>query len=453
MRKILFLLSLIAVCTHAQNVNRTDIYGLADKHFVELHNGSFMGMMNDSEELIIPFERGYSFIDLDKKMQIHMFIVFKNKKWGICDENGHEVLPPIYQYISRERTGGGHPYLVAQMKKHEWYIYDIQGNKLSDMIKEKPLYDPVPGKGFYLWEKKKANYLNLVIETPEEYKLMARTRGNTIENGEQIVWYYIDRGRAHGLLDEKGDTLISPSRGYSKIKHNRHLYFDVYKGLKKGLCHMDGTEIVPPEYDYVFTWITEGGNSYIEASNKKKETVVYDYNGNIIAGPAIYISRESISALLDTPEEIAEARRRREAKQQTESDEVTATKPSSTLLDDILKTLNSLNGHSQQTSNDDSANMVEVHRSARTSGTSKTVEQPKQKQIDFAGYRMLDRAYSGYEDQLVKMRVYPEKFEKRDFEEIPSIQRKMREIRERIEKYGFKRAKSTYETWVPEIIK
>lgn len=443
---------LISICAQAQIENRQDIYGYEDKHYVELQKGSVYGILNDSEEKIIPFERGYTFIKLSWEMEKNMFLVSKNKKWGICDENGHEILPPIYEYVYQRRTGGGHPYLVAESKKHEYYIYDIHGNRLSDMLKQSPRYDDEPGKGFYLWEKKRKNYLNLVIETPEEYKLMARTRGYTIENGEKIVWYYIDRGNAHGLIDAKGDTLISPSRGYTKIHHSYKYIFDVKKYSKKGLCYIDGTEIVPPEYDNVFDYKTPGGHSYIMAS-KKKETVVYDFNGNIIAGPAEYISRESISVLLDTPEEIAEARRRKEEEELMKSNEATITKPSTTLFDDILKTLISLNGQSQQTSNDNSAYTVEVSRSARTSGTSKTVEQPKQKQIDFVGYKTLDRAYSGYEDYLVKMHTYPEKFERRDFEEVPSIQRKMREIRERIKKYGFNRVKSTYETWVPEIIR
>lgn len=70
--------------------------------------------------------------------------------------------------------------------------------------------------------------------------------------------------------------------------------------------------------------------------------------------------------------------------------------------------------------------------------------------MDHVAIKNLDRAYSGYDDQLVNMQVYPERYSKHDFDNVPSIQRKMREIREKIKQMGgFNKPASPRETWVP----
>ena len=442
MKKYFILLTLITLCSYAQDVTRRDIYGIADKHYVELKKGNFTSILDDDEEIVIPFERGYNYVYLRSELQFHMFLVLKDSKYGICDENGFEVLPPIFRSIRQCRTGGGHPYLIGEMKKHEYYIYDIKGNKLlSDALKDYPYYDPEPGKGFYtLGSHYKRKYIDFVIETPEEYNLMARTREYTFIDGVQIVWYHLERGRAHGILDEKGDTIISPSRGYTKITYRgigaKYDYFEVEKGYgKKGICLRDGTELIPAQFETLVHRETIGGHDYIDAHNPD-EHYVFDLYGNIVLSSKYYIKSETVSAMLDTPSEREEGMRREAEKQRVEEQQTDNI--GATFTPPILTfNLNDFN----EPSNNEIAN---------TTKNNQPVEREKVKQVDYVSFKTLDRAYSGYEDYLVKMRFYPEKFESSDFERVPNIQKTMREIREKIEKLGFKRGKSSYETWIPE---
>lgn len=78
----------------------------------------------------------------------------------------------------------------------------------------------------------------------------------------------------------------------------------------------------------------------------------------------------------------------------------------------------------------------------------------KAKQVDHVAIKNLDRAYSGWDDQLINMQLYPERYSKQDFDDVPSIQRKMRDIREKIKKMGgYTKPASPRETWVPKVRK
>lgn len=90
-----------------------------------------------------------------------------------------------------------------------------------------------------------------------------------------------------------------------------------------------------------------------------------------------------------------------------------------------------------------------VTPSATTSSTmpkKKTVTARKVKtQANFVAYKNYDRAYDGYETQLIKMRSDG----KYDPAEVRDIQRKMKDIRAKIAALGFTRAVSDVESWKP----
>lgn len=50
---------------------------------------------------------------------------------------------------------------------------------------------------------------------------------------------------------------------------------------------------------------------------------------------------------------------------------------------------------------------------------------------------------------FIHMKTYPEKYTEQEFEGIPSIQRKMKDIRKKITAMGGTRPKSTWEDWIP----
>lgn len=53
------------------------------------------------------------------------------------------------------------------------------------------------------------------------------------------------------------------------------------------------------------------------------------------------------------------------------------------------------------------------------------------KYINYGNYRSLDNAYDKWESRLIHMKTYPEKYTEQEFEEVPSIQRKMKDIRKK----------------------
>lgn len=78
------------------------------------------------------------------------------------------------------------------------------------------------------------------------------------------------------------------------------------------------------------------------------------------------------------------------------------------------------------------------------------------KELDYrrsGGYKNDDRAYGGYEDELRKMKLNPERYTHLSTEKycrtVKDIQSQMKTIRERMARNGCKRAKSSLESWNP----
>jgi len=153
-------------------------------------------------------------------------------------------------------------------------------------------------------------------------------------------------------------------------------------------------------------------------------------------GPKTYISQDNVLDLLDSPEQRAEARRiaREEAEERVRKD-------NAALSARFKATAAELMGSSAVGSSSSGQS---------TGGVSSSSMKPvSSNNSNFAAYKNLDRAYSGYENQLIDMQVNPGRYDASDFSKVPQIQSKMRKIRQDIEKLGFKRAAAPQENWKP----
>lgn len=83
--------------------------------------------------------------------------------------------------------------------------------------------------------------------------------------------------------------------------------------------------------------------------------------------------------------------------------------------------------------------------SSATKKTKTVTPQKNKTQANFVAYKNYDRAYDGYETQLIKMRSDG----KYDPAEVRDIQRKMKDIRAKIAALGYTRAVSDVESWKP----
>lgn len=107
----------------------------------------------------------------------------------------------------------------------------------------------------------------------------------------------------------------------------------------------------------------------------------------------------------------------------------------------VVTTVNEINGNSP------TATASDVAESGQTNGSKRTKGSKQEKKASLANWKTLDRAYGGYEDQLIQMKssgAY-------DKQGVRNIQSKMREIRAIIKKQsgGHERAISPLETWNP----
>lgn len=92
----------------------------------------------------------------------------------------------------------------------------------------------------------------------------------------------------------------------------------------------------------------------------------------------------------------------------------------------------------------------------------KALKQKAEEQEDELNYRrfnykMDERTYTGYEDQLRDMDIHYDNYDHLNsdqyYSRVQELQRKMKQVRERMEAHGVKRTRSYYETWVPDSYK
>ena len=95
-----------------------------------------------------------------------------------------------------------------------------------------------------------------------------------------IGFFYVERLGEKGVCDLNGKEIISPDRGYTNV--DRHDgYFEVVKNGKKGACDLNGKEIISPDRGYTNVDRHDG---YFEVVKNGKEGAC-DLNGKEVVPP------------------------------------------------------------------------------------------------------------------------------------------------------------------------
>ena len=200
-------------------------------------------------------------------------VVEKDKKYGYVDQNGKEVVPPIYYSADSFSDGVA----VAYSKDDcTWHIIDKAGNVKAQLKG----YDNV---GYY--------FSNGLIEVRKDDKYgLADTTGKEVIPPTYDIIYGFNEGLAqvkkdgkYGFVDQTGKEVVPLKYDISTSLEFNEGFARVVKDGKWGFVDQSGKEVVPPIYDSVESFNEglarvkkDGKYGFVDQTGKEVVPLKYD---------------------------------------------------------------------------------------------------------------------------------------------------------------------------------
>lgn len=203
----------------------------------------------------------------------------ENEKYGLIDFDGKKITKPIYEEIESLEYKEG---TIIVKQEGKYGLINIKGKQII-----KPEYDDIKADGYYT---KQAQYSDsgYIVQTKtqdgyrygyinKEGKILLNTEYNEIDRvtdieDEKNIYLLISKNGQYGIVKNK-KTIIECV--YEEIEYNKtNKIFIVQKNTKQGVIDIEGNQILPIEYDYIYC------AQNIITAKKDETTQIYDLNGN-----------------------------------------------------------------------------------------------------------------------------------------------------------------------------
>lgn len=232
-------------------------------YFVANDNGK-CGIIDKDKQIHLPFiySSVYKFLSPSQKEDNSSFTfrIRKDKKYGVCKQDGEIVVPVEYDKIENLSCNNGDDniHLLLRFKKGNKKIIVDSNGKEVNLLNE---YDEVVQYGNNIYEVSKNNKLGIVtfnneIIVPLEYDY------TTIDYENKII---IAKKNFNGkedtnVFDIKGNLISSIN--YDKVDIINDRVAIISKNNKYGVVSIqDNKEIIPAKYDFIREGFTTDYNS------------------------------------------------------------------------------------------------------------------------------------------------------------------------------------------------
>lgn len=259
------------------------------------------------------------------------------KHQGLCDNQGKEILPPIYNdiFIGQLHKLG----LCTLTKDGKYGVINMQGNFLLPCIYEKAFihkqnYIDVKLHGKEgLYDLKAKEIIPCIYDEISTFMLEKENYCDVKQNGkvglyhiknktellpcvfdyisfdEKIGFFKVERNEKKGLYNVEGKEIIPCKYDYLSFK-DKIGFFEVKQNEKKGLCNAEGKEIIPCKFDFIWDYnYKETGCFEVELNDKKgvyndkgKELLQCIYDGVFINSDYIRFSMNEKDGLYSIKE-------------------------------------------------------------------------------------------------------------------------------------------------------
>lgn len=219
----------------------------------------------------------------------------ENGKYGVMDFNGKKITKSIYEEIKSLEYKEG-TLLVKQEGKYG--LINMKGKQIV-----KPQYDEIKADGYYTNE---AEYMDsgYIVQTKtqdgyrygyinKDGKLLLNAEYNEIDRVTDIeddknVYLLVSKNGQYGIAKNKKLVIDCT---YDEIEYNKtDKLFVVEKNSKQGIINIEGKQILPTEYDYIYC------AQNILTAKKGEDTETFDLSGNKQENP-------KYESLIDTSNE------------------------------------------------------------------------------------------------------------------------------------------------------
>jgi len=233
----------------------------------------FEGKRSDTDNwtvlgIVLPQHDIMAFVKKRKMEELDGFIWYKLEdypNYGAADEDGNILIPINLQLTSVRYKSSN--------KQGVYGVFDVKKDNCVGVYSVKGVEILSPNKGYTSWKYKgddERGYLQ-VDKGDLEYGICDLKQNEIIPPGKYSYVYYdkdgffcVELGEYEGICNLNGDEIIPPDRYTSVIYKNT--WFSVKKGELEGACDLKGKELIPPVYDFLF-YDDEMGFYYSENGN------------------------------------------------------------------------------------------------------------------------------------------------------------------------------------------
>ena len=432
----------------------------------KVENGA-VSVLDKNNKIIIPIDLGFSdviyhpeeiYVDVKYLLYKSMpfFEVRKEHKNGICNLKGDVIIQPIFQ---QERDS------LSQMKYREldWLysngfqfitamtygkpeIYDLKGNLLVA-----PIYDKVTGFRYKDFDYFAVNVGDLTSHIDTYGRLIVEPRPEEITEIDGYFSFLSGKKGAmfrmkvsNKLTDYAKENIIVKDDSGERLKMLEQVSILIKQDNYKDAIKISNNIIkrFPCAEAYFYKGFSYYSLGDIEKSLESLRFAMYRDD----------CSQELLSAVLELKKDaedkyfdFLQEKRLKQIERSKKWDRILLNLAS---FGQAIHEMGNQLEMSASENTDESKNVSSsgTQTSANNGSVSST---SKSKKGDFNNYKSLDRSYESYDSQLANMQSFPERYSKQDFNNVPNIQKKMRDIRTKINQMGYPRAQSSRETWHP----
>lgn len=405
------------------------------KYYQVTFNGKKGICDTNGKEIIAPTKYDEVFYIFDKEDELGFYMTKVEERNGVCDAKGNEIVAPKYEKLFYSATDHDYMTIVngeyVTIKDLESGVYVPSATSTSlvavSSTPEKIIQDTIYEKDYV------ATTLGEVTKTKDRHlesdgfttKLESEyIRGEKRETNDSEIPFQEAQGRSNSLYEEREFEQLL------ELADNK----DYKKAIKRAdalLKHSSNTSII-----YL--------RGYCYYHRGKWKGAIKDFEKVIEMGDCSEEFLNNATNLLASAKENRQKQLEQQAMiwtaaltglaQGVENAQRARSNAYATSTQPVVATTN----YTQNTT-----------KSSTYPSTTRTTK--KKNEPDFTGWKRLERAYNGYEDQLVKMKTSPENYSKQDFKDIPHIQSEMKRIREKLKEMGAPGiVQSPLETWRPK---
>lgn len=220
--------------------------------------------------------------DIEQLWNIDKYLFFRVRKgdlYGICDYQGKEIIPVIYEKLEYLHFNTAQCFFLATKDRKQAVL--SRGGIITVPLEYDEINQPTNGPDFVLFTKK--NGLTGVISSSGKIILNPEYEAVQLAEYSALNGFIAKQDGKFGYLNKSGIVKVPFEYNHLSYQEGYFLTYRNDKGI--GALDTNGTKILEPIYSEIVK--PKLGNCFIATVNQNgvKQTGIFDLNGKVIEEP------------------------------------------------------------------------------------------------------------------------------------------------------------------------